>query len=58
MCLMPFHIFRHWIADVKKKTSIPLRQLIKTSCDTVFNESGSKRAEPPNFTINTSKLKL
>jgi len=31
---MPFHIFRRWIADVKKKTSIPLDQVIKKSCDT------------------------
>jgi len=28
-------MFRHWIADVKKKTSIPLNQVIKKSCDTV-----------------------
>jgi len=31
--LIPFHIFRHWIADVEKK-SIPLDQVIKKSCDT------------------------
>ena len=28
-----FHIFRHWIDDVKIKTSIPLDQVIKKSCD-------------------------
>jgi len=33
---------------MKKKTSISLDQVIKKSCDTVFNRSGSKRAEPPN----------
>jgi len=32
---MPFHIFRHWIANMKKKTSVPLDQVIKKSCDTV-----------------------
>ena len=55
-CLIPFHILQHWIADVKKKTSIPLDQVIKKSCDTVFNKSGNKRADPPKFTINTSKV--
>jgi len=30
-----FHIFRHWIDDVKKKTSIPPDHVIKKSCDTV-----------------------
>jgi len=34
-CLMPFHIFRHWIADVKKKTSITLDQAMKKRCDIV-----------------------
>ena len=57
-CLTPFHIFQHSIADVKKKTSIPLDLIIKKSCDTAFNRSGSKRAEPPIFTNNTSKVKL
>jgi len=42
---------------VKKKTSIPQDQVIKKSCDN-FDRSGSKRAEPPKFTINTSKVKL
>jgi len=55
--LKPFHIFRHWIADMKKKSSIPLDQVIKKVV-TPFNRSGSKRAEPPKFTINTSKVKL
>ena len=55
-CLIQFHILQHWIADVKKKTSIPLDQVIKKSCDTVFNKSGNKRAEPPKFKINTSKV--
>jgi len=53
---MPFHIFQHWIADVKK-TSIPLDQVLKKVV-TLFNRSGSKRAEPPKFTINTSSQTL
>ena len=34
-CLIPFHIFRYWIPDVKKKTSSPLDQVIKKSSATV-----------------------
>jgi len=34
MHLMPIHIFWHWIADVKKKATIPLDQVIQKSCDT------------------------
>jgi len=52
-----FHIFRHWIADVKIKTSIPLDQVIKKVV-TPFNRSGSKRVEPPKFTTNISKVKF
>jgi len=57
MSLIPLHIFRHWIADVKKKTSLALDQVIKKVV-TLYNGSGSKRAESPKFTINTSKFKL
>jgi len=28
-------MFEHWTADVKKKTSIPLVQVMKKVCDTV-----------------------
>ena len=45
--LIPFHIFRHWIAVMKKKISIPLDQVIKKVV-TPSNRSGSKRAEPQN----------
>jgi len=52
-----FHIFRHWIDDVKKKTSIPLDQVIKKVV-TPFNRSGSKLAETPKLAIIISKFKL
>jgi len=38
-------MFRHWIADVKKKTSIPLVQVM-TQVVTLFIRSGSRRANP------------
>jgi len=41
---------------MKKKTPIPLDQVIKKFV-TLFNRSRSKRAEPPNLTINTSRVK-
>jgi len=28
--LLPFHVFRHLTADVKKNTAIPLVQVVKT----------------------------
>ena len=54
---IPFHIFRHWIADVKKKHQSHYTRLLKKVV-TLFNRSGSKRAEPHKFTINTSKVNL
>jgi len=42
---------------MQKKTLIPLDQVIKKVV-TPFSRSGSKRAEPPKFTINTSKVKF
>jgi len=53
---MPFHIFRHWIADVQKHQSHKTRLLKKVV--TLFNRSGSKWAAPPKFTINTSSQAL
>jgi len=44
---MPFHIFQHWIADVKK-TSIPLDQVFKKSCDT-FQQKWKQAGRAPQI---------
>jgi len=49
----------HWTADVKKKILTSLLQVMKKGCDIVKvrQKWGHRRAEPPNFTLITSKLK-
>jgi len=55
--LILFYILRHWAADLKKKASILLVQVVKKVV-TLFKKRGKSRAEPFKFTVNISKLKL
>jgi len=58
-CLTPFHIFGHWTADVKKKSTIQQIHIIKKSCDTIQKKWGicglilpNSLSIPPNSSSN------